>query len=61
MGGFSFLSALLRSACCGLLGSIGGRRGSSKLEALSWDGITDLFGRPEQLGKKMRIKGRGTS
>ena len=38
-----------------------GRRGSSKLEALSWDGITDLFGRPEQLEQKMRIKGGGTT
>ena len=40
------------------LGSIWGRRGSSKLEALSWDGITDSLGRPEQLEKKMRITGR---
>jgi hypothetical protein len=51
-GCFSFLSALVLSTSCGSLGSVGGRRGSSKLEALSWDGITDPFGRPEQLEKR---------
>jgi hypothetical protein len=38
-------------------GSIGGRRGSSKLEALTWEGNTDLVGRPEQLEKKDEDKG----
>jgi hypothetical protein len=31
------------------------------LEALSWDGITDPFGRPEQLEKKMWMKGGETT